>query len=195
MSSEPAGEVPARPKLAIRTESTPSYATMSVEALAEELRGREGGRGVVVVDVRGDDRKGGHIPSSQWVAFPAFEAQAADRVAAWCSGGSSTAPAKICFYCQYSSERGPSCALTCAAKVAEAGFGDRAEVYLLQGGFHKWLNTFLGTGNEAALIEGFDPSLWVQQDSSWVYAPDVPFDFSCEENLPLHDQVEGQAEA
>lgn len=118
----PAVPAPAgpRPKLAIRTELSPSYSTISTEALAEHLRAGAAAEPLVLVDVRGDDHKGGHIPGAEWVAFPSFEARAAELVAGWCAaaaGPNQEAPIKICFYCQYSSERGPSCALTAAAKV------------------------------------------------------------------------------
>lgn len=77
--------------------------------------------------------------------------------------------------------------------MAEAGLADKAEVYLLQGGFHKWLNAFWGSDEEATLIEGLDRDLWVQHDGSWVYAPDVPFDFGTAENAPLQGDEAAEA--
>lgn len=100
----------------------------------------------VVVDVRDHDRIGGHVLNSINVPSHRFwrevdelsdKLQDADRVV---------------FYCQFSQQRGPTCAQM-YARSAPAG----QRVYVLDGGFSGWANEF---GGEDSFTDAFAPDLY-----------------------------------
>lgn len=101
----------------------------------------------VVVDVRDDDRIGGHVkgsihaPSTKFLVYlPRLREQTHDK-------------RRVVFYCQFSQQRGPSCARYFARDNAD----DEHNVFVLDGGFNNWAMNF---GSDA-LTEGFAPDLYV----------------------------------
>jgi rhodanese-related sulfurtransferase len=112
---------------------------------------------VVVIDARDDDRDGGHIPGSRH--FP--EAAATDAkvidLAAELIDAHNAAPAIVVVHCMESMIRGPRTAQRLAAAIVQLG-ADAAlpQVYVLKGGFRRWLHHYQGT----PWVEGFNPAYW-----------------------------------
>lgn len=101
----------------------------------------------VVVDVRDDDRIGGHVkgsihaPSTNFlVHLPHLREQTLNK-------------RRVVFYCQFSQQRGPACAHHYARKSAD----NEHNIFVLDGGFNNWAMNF----GFDALTEGFASDLYV----------------------------------
>lgn len=116
---------------------------------AEELAGyiRNGTRTVHVIDVRDDDRAGGHIRGSLHIPCYDFLSQCESYGSKWGSEH------KVVFHCMMSQSRGPRCAIAFADN-SQRLLGDGApSTYLLQGGFQ---NVAANYNKFADIIEAFD---------------------------------------
>ena len=107
----------------------------------------------LVVDVRDDDRAGGHVAGSLHAADGGFDAAA---VYAAVSGSHAST---VVFHCMESVRRGPRCAQRLARHVRQAGAADAAqfEIRVLKGGADQWVRRF---HQDAALVAGFDNEFW-----------------------------------
>lgn len=114
------------------------------------------GSSLVVVDVRDDDRDGGHIKGSVHVPSHDFKRRLSDLIIQWKSK-----PA-IVFHCMLSQKRGPSCASAFVRSLEDAierGAIDKApEVLILEGGFMAFARHY--SDETKALYESFQPSLY-----------------------------------
>eukprot|EP01012_Entosiphon_sulcatum_P065657 TRINITY_DN94637_c0_g1_i1.p1 TRINITY_DN94637_c0_g1~~TRINITY_DN94637_c0_g1_i1.p1 ORF type:complete len:169 (+),score=36.58 TRINITY_DN94637_c0_g1_i1:28-507(+) len=106
--------------------------------------------GLVVIDVRGEDFKGGHIPGS--INLPYEElTERAEEIATAHHGAH-----RLVFLCMNSQVRAPSCAATVMAKIAELP-EPRPEVFVLIGGFAGWVKT---RSADPELVTDYDEKLW-----------------------------------
>ncbi|KAJ2661814.1 Cdc25 phosphatase Ibp1 [Coemansia sp. RSA 1200] len=141
---------------------------LTVDELAAFVRNKDkvAGTDYVVIDVRDEDFKVGHIPGA--VNVPAHEIRGnASRLLSEYGG----VPI-IVFHCALSQVRGPRSAriykeavaeaLEAAANVGGAGEGGGPladqKVCVLTGGFVAWAYRFKDT--EPELVAGFDQQLW-----------------------------------
>lgn len=90
-----------------------------------------------VVDVRDEDHIGGHVsnsihvPSTTFInKLPALKQLIADKN-------------RVVFYCQYSQQRGPSCAQYYKQTLSSQSQLNQ-NVYVLDGGFSNWATSFMG---------------------------------------------------
>jgi len=91
-----------------------------------------------VVDVRGNDREGGHIPNSLNIPAEEFFGERLEALSAYlCSNKFRN----VVFHCQYSKKRGPR-----AAEIFLHGPALMANppvrVFVLRGGFAAWVRQF-----------------------------------------------------
>ena len=98
-----------------------------------------------VVDVRDDGYIGGHIKGCMHVPSAVFAAKV-DDLRRQLDGKD-----RIVFHCQYSQQRGPSCARYFASDPATP------KTYVLSGGFSNWAHTFNG---EEGHTEAYRPELY-----------------------------------
>lgn len=115
---------------------------MSVERInpATLLEWLSGPNPPAVVDVRDEDHIGGHVSESIHVPstvfankLPKLQESLADKQ-------------KVVFYCQYSQQRGPSCA---KYFKMHSNQGDQ-NVHVLEGGFTNWATSFMGDEGHTA---------------------------------------------
>ncbi|KAI9326162.1 Rhodanese-like domain-containing protein [Obelidium mucronatum] len=99
----------------------------------------------LIVDVRGDDFKEGHIASA--INIPSTEFTAEKALISEKDQERLSKAKKVVFHCQLSQVRGPTSANNYLNTV---GAAEGQEVFVLQGGFTKWLETY---GKEKALVE------------------------------------------
>ncbi|PXF41440.1 Dual specificity phosphatase Cdc25 [Gracilariopsis chorda] len=127
--------------------SAPSY--ISRDTLASMLRSSNP---PVVIDVREDDRIGGHIKSS--VHIPAPDLRRDPSLYLKHVKGKDT----VVFHCMYSQLRGPTCAVRFWYALDKARKDGRLqsvpEVVILEGGFAQFIKA--GKAHDD-LIEAFDP--------------------------------------
>jgi len=118
----------------------------------------------VVVDVRDQDFKGGHIPGSIHVPYEQFETHIDDVLKRF-----SDASKKYILLCMYSRERGPACAEMLLAKFPSGA--TPPDVHVLTGGFNAWINHHSKISvdatnkhswslGDAKRVADFDPTLW-----------------------------------
>lgn len=128
-----------------------AFSYISAKDLSTKLRD---GASVTVVDVRDEDRAGGHIRGS--VHVPAHEFQ---REVPRFLSQSATKEAVV-FHCMMSQMRGPRCALAFAKAVEDAvKKGDMVEVpqvLILEGGFREFARSYSKATKD--LFEDFQPS-------------------------------------
>merc|ERR1712194_39174 len=121
---------------------------------------------VQIVDVRTSaEFAGGHIRGAVNVPYEALlesdssEAKADELMQGVLAQGVET----MVVHCMYSSARGPTVALSLAAKAV--GEGINVDVVYLEGGFHAFVNTVHGESaamppEGAQLVEGFQATRW-----------------------------------
>ncbi|EIM86008.1 Rhodanese-like protein [Stereum hirsutum FP-91666 SS1] len=108
----------------------------------------------LIVDVRDDDYRGGHIKGSHNLPSQTFHV-AVDKLVQ----ETKDVPLVI-FHCALSQARGPKAARIYAEtrdNLQKAGQDQPHEVLILRGGFTDFQAKFK---NDAALIEDFDPEVW-----------------------------------
>ncbi|KAJ1661826.1 Cdc25 phosphatase Ibp1 [Coemansia sp. RSA 1813] len=134
---------------------------LAVDDLASLVRNKDKTPGVdyVIVDVRDEDYKVGHIPGA--INVPAHEMRASTTRLLKDYG----AVPMIVFHCALSQVRGPKSAriyneaLAEALETAEPGSPLFSQsVYILTGGFTSWVYRFRNT--EPELITEFSQQLW-----------------------------------
>ncbi|KAJ2554849.1 Cdc25 phosphatase Ibp1 [Coemansia sp. RSA 1933] len=139
---------------------------ISADQLATLVRNKDKKPGVdyLVVDVRDEDYKVGHIPGA--INVPAHEMRTAT---ARLLRDYSTVPMLV-FHCALSQVRGPksariySEALAETLETAEPGCPLFAQsVYILTGGFTSWVYRFRDT--EPELITAFNEQLWNEENA------------------------------
>ncbi|KAL2919235.1 Cdc25 phosphatase Ibp1 [Polyrhizophydium stewartii] len=113
------------------------------------------GRDYLVVDVRGDDYAGGHIPGARNVPSNVLLENPDQQLQEL--GGVPV----LFFHCALSQVRGPKCANRYAEALARAGRSGTQQVKVLRGGFEQWQARFRG---DPKLVEDWDAEMW-----------DVPF--------------------
>lgn len=130
---------------------------ISVKDLSAKLRA---GGPVVVVDVRDDDRAGGHIKGSTHVPANDFKRAMPHFLSLWATKDA------VVFHCMMSQMRGPSCARAFANEAEDAvkrGEIDKMpQVMVLEGGFREFARNFSEESKD--LFEDFQPKLY---DAGW----------------------------
>ncbi|KAI8324303.1 Rhodanese-like protein [Martensiomyces pterosporus] len=137
---------------------------ISVDQLATLVRDPTKRPGVdyLVVDVRDEDYKGGHIPGA--VNVPAHEIR--DRAGELIDKYAKVP--EVVFHCALSQVRGPKSARIYSEAVQQrlesAGDSDplfSQNIHVLTGGFTSWLYRF--RESEPQLIESFDKKYWDEE--------------------------------
>lgn len=130
--------------------ASPGY--MSVDELCTRLRG---GAPLAVIDVRDDDRAGGHIKSSTHVPAGQFKREVGQYVTRLKDKDF------VVFHCMMSQVRGPSCARSFLAEgeaaVKEGLIGKLPAVFILEGGFQAFARMH---PTNKDLLENFEPRLY-----------------------------------
>lgn len=123
---------------------------ISVKDLTSKLRD---GASITIVDVREDDRAGGHIKSSVHVPAYDFSRAMSTFLPDWASKEA------VVFHCMMSQVRGPTCARAFANAVDEAlKKGDVAkvpQVLVLEGGFREFASNY--SDDTHNFFEDFQP--------------------------------------
>ncbi|CAO3612886.1 unnamed protein product [Mucor fragilis] len=131
--------------------NTPVYA--EAEEVMDLVRdpSKQPGKDYIIVDVRGEDYKGGHIPGS--INIPANEMydKANDLIREY-----SQVP-KIYFHCALSQVRGPKSARIYAETLNNLGTETEQKVKILRFGFEGWHDKY---SKEKDLIEDYDEVIW-----------------------------------
>jgi len=159
------------PPLEHAAEEHPEVHRMLVTELIAAVNG--GRSDVAILDVRTDSEyAGGHIKGAKHVPGERFldnkdtgEALAEEIICGFAASGAKT----IVVLCMYSQCRGPLVADTLAAHLAHSKVDAKSmEILLLEGGFHKFLNTVRGKDGDAisdancGLIENVKARSWVR---------------------------------
>lgn len=100
----------------------------------------------VVVDVRDNDHIGGHVRNSINVPSHRFWREVDDL------NEKLRDAEKVVFYCQFSQQRGPTCAQMYARSAPSS-----QRIYVLDGGFSGWVHEY---GREASFTAGLIPDLY-----------------------------------
>ena len=139
---------------------------MERKTLAKLLKSAQTKASTLVVDVRDDDREGGHIPGSINRTSDLFESD--DDVDSFVKEEIIEQPERkaVVFHCMMSQVRGPAAARRTLARLsilADDGFGGiddgAAEIFILRGGFQDWVRED-GFRKDAELVEDFDARVW-----------------------------------
>ncbi|KAF7350129.1 S-adenosyl-L-methionine-dependent methyltransferase [Mycena venus] len=120
------------------------FAKISPTELATMLRN---GASVAVIDVRGNDRKGGHVAGSHNFPAQTFYNQLTSFHAQF------NAMSTVVFYCSESVGRGPRCA-GWYQDYLETNVMSGPNVVVLEGGIKRWITEYSG---EKDLVEGNRP--------------------------------------
>jgi len=165
-STTPKGEVKAEQatgEARVESELTHKFELLEPYIMAGMLKDPECREHLLVVDVRGRDWVGGHIPSSinlrtsEVVAHP-------EALLTQCRQNKIT---HLVFTCMYSVLRARKCAV--AVEKAQGDFlkveknGTRLRLSLLAGGMHSWVNHFMKSQTDKPpkmYLDGFDPEMW-----------------------------------
>lgn len=125
-------------------------------ALHPMLVGRERREEVLVVDVRGRDWVGGHIPTSINLRTSEI-VKKPDALLEHCKRNGKT---HLVFTCMYSVLRARKCAR--ALEHHQGSVTVPVRLSLLEGGVHAWVNHFAARQVQVSrpYIESFDPELW-----------------------------------
>jgi len=112
-------------------------------------------KSLLIVDVRDDDHKGGHIPGSLHVPSETFEAAVDNLVK-----GKARDVGTVVFHCSYSQQRGPKTARiyseTREAHSAKESLPPQ-EILILRGGFSEWQAVYR---EDPYLVEKWDKKVW-----------------------------------
>jgi Cdc25 family phosphatase len=113
-----------------------------------------------VVDVRDDDREGGHIPQSLHLPSTQFLTAGADALMSEIQSTlSQSMRHRVVFHCMLSQVRGPKCARIFYDMVQQKQ-ADNVQVFVLRGGFSAWHDANATTRPD--LIEDYDAERWRQ---------------------------------
>ena len=120
----------------------------------------------VLVDVRSEDFKGGHIPRAMHIPFASFSTRM-EEVDAAIRDNTGERKNIIVFYCLVGEESSPTCAMKFLTKHTDPS----TKVYVLRRGFQEWLNFCLhSTPMSADRVVEYDPEKWIKQDKlGYVY--------------------------
>lgn len=140
-----------KPRRALSLEVPEAPLRIHAENLQEAVKAKE--RGLILVDVRGEDYNGGHITGCLNVPYDEFNDALPGLVNAH------KGAAKVVFCCMDAQVRSPSCALTFIIKLNEEipDPAARPEVYLLIGGVQGWIRSYHKDEN---LVSDFNSKLW-----------------------------------
>lgn len=112
---------------------------------------KKAGKDYVIVDVRGDDYDGGHIPGAINVPANQMYDKANDLISEY-----KDVP-KIYFHCALSQVRGPKSARIYSETMNNLGVQTDQKVKILRNGFEGWHAKYR---KEEDLIEDYDKSVW-----------------------------------
>jgi len=120
----------------------------------------------VIVDVRSEDFKGGHVAGAMHIPFGSFTTRVGEVQAAL-RENTGERQNDLVIYCMHGEEQSPTCAMKFLTKHSNPA----TKVYVLRGGFQAWLNFCLShTPMTADRVVEYDPELWIRQDKlGWVY--------------------------
>lgn len=107
---------------------------------------------IAVVDVRDEDRLGGHIPGSLHCPEGRFDVRSAAALADQLAGMRA-----VVFHCMESVMRGPRAACRFSQAIYGTDPALAPRVYVLRGGFDKWVRAF---GRCPDLVEAVDDDVW-----------------------------------
>ncbi|KAI9481033.1 MAG: Rhodanese-like domain-containing protein [Benjaminiella poitrasii] len=113
---------------------------------------KQPGKDYVIIDVRGDDYRGGNIPGAINVPASDMYDQANDLITKY-----SKVP-NIYFHCALSQVRGPKSARIYSETVKNLGRKSDQQVKVLRNGFEGWHAKYR---KEKDLIENYDESVWL----------------------------------
>eukprot|EP00392_Amoebophrya_sp_AT5.2_P002172 g2177.t1 len=119
---------------------------------------------VVVIDVRGRDHEGGHIPNSIWIKTNGVIANPGFLMAEI----RARKVTSVVFTCMYSVLRARRCCSALAQyqqkeRLESKHAGYLIKIQILAGGFHGWLNHFLNQGDHGEKqIEDYTKSCWTK---------------------------------
>ncbi|KAL7322522.1 Cdc25 phosphatase Ibp1 [Mucor circinelloides] len=134
--------------------NTPVYA--EAEEVMDLVRdtSKQPGKDYVIVDVRGEDYKGGHIPGAINVPANEMYDKANDLINEY-----SQVP-KIYFHCALSQVRGPKSARIYTETLNNLGVETDQKVKILRFGFEGWHDKY---SKEKDLIEDYDEAFWLSE--------------------------------
>ena len=119
----------------------------------DNASGKDYNKTIVVVDVRDEDRRGGHIVGSVHAPSRSFEpGTLLDRFPK--SDGKSVL---FIFHCMMSQVRGPSCARQMQKHIDDRKVNKNISVSILEGGFSRWQTEY---GHDARLTADYDIAGW-----------------------------------
>jgi rhodanese-related sulfurtransferase len=119
------------------------------ENLREHIKSKE--PGLIIVDVREEDYRGGHVTGCLHIPYDEFQATVSEVAKAHRGAN------KVVFCCMNSQVQSPSCAALFLNKLTEEPSQKRPDVYVLIGGIQGWIRQFY---KEADLVTDFDRKLW-----------------------------------
>lgn len=130
-----------------------SLSSISAGDLCKKLRTETS---VVVVDVRDEDRAGGHIKGSVHVPSGKLQREVSNFVGQWKNED------VVVFHCMMSQVRGPTCASAFSAALGaavKAGDVQKVpEVLVLEGGFQEFSRSYSESNSD--LFEDFKPQFY-----------------------------------
>lgn len=132
-----------------------SISFITVDELAVVVRdpNQQPGTDYVVVDVRDEDFRGGHIPGA--LNIPAHHLKTDSRQLQSLVDRCKNVPLVV-FHCALSQVRGPR-----SARIYRQAVGDQSQkVVILSGGFTAWLYKFRALEDPKAMIEDYNEAFW-----------------------------------
>lgn len=132
--------------------TAPQVSYMTAKSLQEKLSSTASDN-VAVVDVRDEDRLGGHIKVSHHIPSMTFMRNPSAYVERFKSKEA------VVFHCMYSQQRGPRAARAFATAIPliMAATETFPSIYILDGGFQKFINT---VGPDSSLLDKVDKELY-----------------------------------
>ncbi|ELR18795.1 rhodaneselike domain containing protein [Acanthamoeba castellanii str. Neff] len=154
------------PKAKLQISIPKNFQRITAEDLASLLF-KQRHSGVLVVDVRGPDFHGGHIPGALNLPFDDAVESKLEQLAK--EHGRKD---YIVFYCMYGQLRSPAAALSLIKALGTDAASQGNNVYVLAEGFKNWVKTFNGKKDDH--IENFDRECWDEVESELVHINDQP---------------------
>jgi len=128
--------------------TSPNYVECDDVAVLVRDKTKIPGKDYLIVDVRGDDFIGGHIPGAVNIPSNELDEKIPDMLNQY-----KEVP-KIIFHCALSQVRGPKSAKIYQEKLET---DKKQNVVILRGGFVEWEQKYR---KEPELLESYDPELW-----------------------------------
>uniref|UniRef100_A0A6U3WS96 Rhodanese domain-containing protein n=1 Tax=Ditylum brightwellii TaxID=49249 RepID=A0A6U3WS96_9STRA len=156
----------------------------------------EGSKDVVVVDVRGSDQRGGHIPGALHFPYETFDPSSLITTLS-----SKKTPKRLVFHCMFSQQRGPACAQRTHDFINSQRQRPEISVRVLLGGFHSWINRFVdprGQVLDQRMIADFDTKFWLRSpldQGGWQHIMESPFTVLNEAALRFLEDQAAEEEA